>query len=61
MSLEKKLNHIEKQEFKDCEFIIDDGLKGFISVGNALAKIRDEKLYREITTHLNHILKADGK
>ena len=49
MPIEKSesLNHIEKQELKDCELIIDDGLRGFIAVGNALAKIRDEKLYRE--------------
>ena len=47
MSLENRLNNLQKQEFKDCELVIDDGLKGFISVGNALAKIRDEKLYRE--------------
>ena len=48
MSIEKEehLNHIEKQELKDCEIIIDDGLRGFVAVGNALAKIRDEKLYR---------------
>ena len=42
-----KLTQTEKSELKQQELIIDDGLKSFVSVGNALCVIKDKKLYRE--------------
>lgn len=35
------------QELEACEEVIERGLKTFVEVGNALAKIREEKLYRQ--------------
>lgn len=37
----------EKRELKRQELVIDDGLRGFIAVGNALSIISEQKLYRE--------------
>lgn len=42
-----KLTPQEKQEFATQERIVKAGRDTFIAVGNALATIRDEKLYRE--------------
>ena len=36
----------ESSELSACEEVIQRGLSNFIEVGNALAKIRDRKLYR---------------
>jgi len=41
------LNATEKRKLRNLEKIIDDGLKGFIFVGNALSEISDLKLYRD--------------
>lgn len=38
---------IEKETLVACEAVIARGLNTFVEVGNALAKIRDGKLYRE--------------
>lgn len=36
-----------KTELENCEVVIDQGLATFVEVGQALAKIRDGKLYQE--------------
>jgi hypothetical protein len=36
----------EQSQLADCEAVIEQGFKTFVSVGNALAEIRDAKLYR---------------
>jgi N6-adenosine-specific RNA methylase IME4 len=41
------LNSIELSKLKQCEQIIEKGLKTFIDVGGALLEIRDSRLYRE--------------
>ena len=42
-----KLSTTERSSLYELETIIDEGLKGFVSVGNALKTILDNKLYRE--------------
>lgn len=37
----------EAAELRDCEAKIRRGLESFVSMGNALARIRDRRLYRE--------------
>ena len=37
----------EQYKLKECETVIERGLNTFVDVGNALAAIRDGKLYRE--------------
>lgn len=37
----------ERAALLECEAIVRHGLKAFVEVGHALAKIRDSKLYRE--------------
>ena len=39
-------NSIEKIELSEYEAVIENGLKTFVDVGEALLKIRDKKLYR---------------
>lgn len=43
----KSLNVIERGELRKAETAIDKGQQTFLEVGNALAAIRDGKLYRE--------------
>ena len=42
-----KLSTTERASLCELEAIIDEGLKGFVSVGNSLKTILDAKLYRE--------------
>lgn len=44
--LANTLNVLENKELRKCEATIEEGKKTFIEVGNALATIRDKKLYR---------------
>lgn len=41
------LTRAERQHLEDCEITIDRGLSTFVEVGNALLRIRDNRLYRE--------------
>src|SRR5262249_4633138 len=41
-----ELTAIEQNDLSQCESIIEKGLQTFYDVGNALAKIRDQRLYR---------------
>lgn len=40
------LTAVEIDELRQCEIVIEHGLKTFIEVGNALMEIRDKRLYR---------------
>ena len=42
-----EMNVLERGQLRKQEKIIEDGQQTFVDVGNALAIIRDEKLYRE--------------
>lgn len=42
-----ELTKSEENVLRECEVIIQKGLSSFFDVGNALLKIRDEKLYRQ--------------
>lgn len=42
----ESLTTLEIGELEQCESVIEQGLKTFVDVGNALLKIRDGKLYR---------------
>lgn len=41
------LTDSERERFESCESVIDKGLNTFLGVGQALADIRDNRLYRE--------------
>lgn len=41
-----ELNQDEKEELKACEIIIENHLQSFLEVGEALIKIKENKLYR---------------
>jgi hypothetical protein len=41
------LNSLEKSTLRSCEKVIERGCKTFLEVGNALAQINSESLYRE--------------
>lgn len=41
-----ELTQREASELDRCEIVIERGIKTFVAVGNALLKIRDNKLYR---------------
>lgn len=41
-----QLARVEQSVLAECEEIIERGLDGFIEVGNALLRIRNERLYR---------------
>jgi len=43
---EKPLTVIEKKKLRGCEGVIEKSVAGFVAVGNALATIRDRRLYR---------------
>jgi hypothetical protein len=49
MAAEKldKLSRFERDELDRCEAMVANGLTSFVTVGNALAQIRDLRLYRE--------------
>jgi hypothetical protein len=42
-----RLSELEKSRLKECLECIDHGLQSYVKMGQALATIRDEKLYRE--------------
>lgn len=44
------LNGDERVELADCESVIERGLETFVEVGQALLRIRDNRLYRESGT-----------
>jgi hypothetical protein len=46
MEPQRGLSTVEAKEFKKCESTIATGLKAFLAVGEALFKIRDNRLYR---------------
>lgn len=46
-ALKSTLNVLENKELRKCEATIEAGKKTFVEVGNALATIRDKKLYRD--------------
>ena len=41
------LSPFEKTRFNELETVIKENFTGFVAVGNALAEIRDSKLYRQ--------------
>jgi hypothetical protein len=41
------LSEAERAELAACERTIEGGLRGFVEVGTALARVRDSRLYRE--------------
>lgn len=43
----QELSAVEKSDLEKCELIIKTGIQTFIEVGNALLKIRDDKLFRQ--------------
>src|ERR1051325_1200656 len=45
--LELPLSEYEQSQLKRCEKVIEEGLKTFYKVGNALMEIREGKLYRD--------------
>jgi len=47
MMSDNQLSVVERTELEEQEKIIEAGLKTFVEVGNALMKIRDERLYRD--------------
>jgi len=47
LTVEDPLQQGERDRLKKCEKTINDGLKEFFEVGNALSVIREERLYRE--------------
>lgn len=47
MTEDKNLSRNQLQELKTLEETIEQGIKTFVEVGSALARIRDERLYRE--------------
>jgi hypothetical protein len=49
------LDDSEKIQLATLEVIIEEGLKDFIRVGNALMRIRESKLYREYGTFKEYI------
>ncbi len=52
------LNEPESRELHYCEGIIQTGLKTFYEVGNALATIRDNRLYRAEHSTFEHYCQA---
>lgn len=40
------LSKVEKSALSECEEIVERGLVSFVEVGNALLRIRNERLYR---------------
>lgn len=52
------LTREEKKTLKTQELIIDDGLKGFIAVGNALSIINEGRLYREDFSSFDEYVKG---
>jgi hypothetical protein len=45
-----QLNRTENQALAECESVIERGLATFVEVGQALLRIRDERLYRTYKT-----------
>jgi hypothetical protein len=43
----QKITAVEKSRLAECEAVIKTGLNTFTEVGNALAEIRDSRLYRD--------------
>jgi hypothetical protein len=56
-----RLNVYETGELKRCENIIRQGLREFVTVGNALMKIRDQRLYRAKYTSFEDYLREEWK
>ena len=48
--MELSLTSNERTQLEECEAVIERGLNTFVDVGNALAEVRDDKLYREYGT-----------
>lgn len=47
LAVSTQLNVLERKSLRKCEARIKEGMATFVDVGNALAEIRDGKLYRE--------------
>jgi hypothetical protein len=50
---EQQLTREESDELADLEAIVDAGLEKFLEVGNAIAEIRDRRLYRATHSDFN--------
>lgn len=46
-STELALTTTERAQLAECEAVIEEGLRTFVDVGNALLTIRDKRLYRD--------------
>ena len=55
------LTNTEATVLADCERVIERGQRVFLDTANALATIRDGRLYRLRTTHSRHIASTDGR
>ena len=42
-----RLSRVERSRFARLERVVEEGLEAFVTVGQALLKIRDRGLYRE--------------
>jgi phage N-6-adenine-methyltransferase len=47
MGDQQSLTIVEEDRFSVCEEVIENGLQTFVDVGEALAEIRDQRLYRD--------------
>ena len=44
-----QLTAVQKQTLAELEKVVEGGMRGFVQVGTALLRIRDERLYREVS------------